>query len=259
MKIIFLGATQFSKSMLSVLIENRFDIRAIFTIPEFFSISYSESKVRNYNYADLNDIAYKYSIPIYEVDSEPGKKITDYGQVINEINPDLIVVMGWYYILPRVIRESAKWGAWGIHASLLPDYAGGAPLTWAIINGEKETGVTLFKFDDNVDGGDVIRQQSFAIKHDDTIKEVYARAENVSRDILIDTLKHIDSVTFTPQDKSKLKIYPQRKPEDGEIDLSKPAEELYNFIRAQSAPYPGAFIRTVDNKKLIIERARIEE
>jgi len=69
---------------------------------------------------------------------------------------------------------------------------------------------------------------------------------------------NITSIVFTPQDKEKIKIYPQRKPDDGELDLTKSAEELYNFIRAQSSPYPGAFIRTKDGKKLIIEKARIE-
>jgi methionyl-tRNA formyltransferase len=192
------------------------------------------------------------------VDSVSGKKIRGYKGIIAALNLDLILVLGWYYMIPKEIRKLARLGAWGIHASLLPKYAGGAPLNWAIINGEKETGVTLFRMEDGVDDGDIIAQKSFPIYLEDTINEVYQRATSASKEILRDILQDINDITYIPQDKSKIEIYPQRKPEDGEIDLTKSAIEIYNFIRAQSNPYPGAFIRTFDGKKIIIEKARIE-
>jgi methionyl-tRNA formyltransferase len=131
-------------------------------------------------------------------------------------------------------------------------------LVWAIINGEEETGVTLFRLSDGVDDGDIIAQASFAIKHQDTIKDVYNKATTASKSLLIKALSDVDNLRFSPQDKSKIKVYPQRKPEDGEIDFTKSGIEIYNFIRAQSTPYPGAFMRTVDGKKLVIEKTRIE-
>lgn len=152
-------------------------------------------------------------------------------------------------MLPKSTRELTRYGAWGIHASLLPKYAGGAPLNWAIINGEKETGVTLFRMDDGVDDGDIISQKSFLIEFEDTINEIYQKATIASKEILNEVLLNIDNIKFKPQDKRKIEIYPQRKPDDGEIDLSKTSIEIYNFIRAQSSPYPGAFIKTVDGKK----------
>ncbi|MBD62541.1 MAG: hypothetical protein CMD68_00460 [Gammaproteobacteria bacterium] len=255
----FLGSTNFSKELLLYLIENDLKASIIFSIPEKFNISYSSRKVVNSNYASLKEIATSNRIPHYEIDSLPGKRITDYTEILKDLNLDLILALGWYYMIPKKIRTLAKYGAWGIHASMLPKYAGGAPLNWAIINGEKETGVTLFRMDDGVDDGDIIAQNSFSILYQDTIKDVYLKATNESKKILKKTLKkNIEEIEFKKQDKSKLEVYPQRSPEEGEIDLTKSSKELYNFIRAQSKPYPGAYIRTVDGKKLIIEKARVE-
>ncbi len=256
MKIVFFGCTKFSEELLNALIDGGFDISAIFTIPKEFSIKHNE-KITNTNFADLKYIADKEEIPLYYVNGN--KDLDTYENIIREINPDIILVLGWYYIVPKKIRNLAKYGACGIHASLLPRYAGWAPLVWAMINGEKETGVTFFKLDDSIDGGDIIAQEKFTIDYEDTIKEVYDKATKKSVDILLYSLNNIKNIKFIKQDKTKIEIYEKRSPEDGEIDLSMPSEDLYNFIRAQSYPYPGAFIRTVDGKKLVIERARIED
>jgi methionyl-tRNA formyltransferase len=241
MKVVFFGAT----------------ISALFTIPQEFSISYSNQKVKNYNYSDLELIANENKVPCYYIESsEPGKKSGDYYKTIMELKPDVILVMGWYYMVPKKIRELAKYGAWGIHASMLPDYAGGAPLVWAIINGEKETGITLFKLDDGVDDGDIIYQKRIEIAEEDSIKTVYEKVTNFSKIILLEALQNISTISFTPQDKSKLKIYPQRKPEDGEINWDWDAKRIKNFIRAQTKPYPGAFT-IIKNKKVTIWDADI--
>ncbi|PLY05608.1 MAG: hypothetical protein C0625_12300 [Arcobacter sp.] len=254
MKIVFLGCTKFSEELINSLIDNNFDISAIFTIPQEFTVRKNE-KVFNKNYVDLGSIANKNEIPLYFVDED--KKLSSYEDVIRKINPDIILVLGWYYIVPKIIRQIPKYGACGIHASLLPKYAGWAPLVWAIINGEEKTGVTFFKFDESVDGGDIITQESFDIDIEDTIKEVYENATKKSAEILINTLPNIHNIEFVKQDKSKLEIWDKRSPSDGEIDFSKSSKEIYDFIRAQSSPYPGAFFKTTDGKKIVIEKARI--
>ncbi len=259
MRIVFLGATKFSEAMFRHLVENGFHVEAVFTIPERFHISYSEQRVRNYNYADLEDFAKKHGLRSYEVDSVPGKRIGDYYEVLAGIGADVILVLGWYYMVPKRVRDLAKYGAWGIHASLLPKYRGGAPLVWAMIRGEAETGVTLFRLGEGPDDGDIIAQEKFPIAFDDTIREVYQKAVEASKGILVHALNNPGTIEYRPQDKEGGDHYPQRRPEDGELDLSKSAMELYNFIRAQSSPYPGAFIRTADGKRLVIERARIED
>ncbi|MFZ9035190.1 MAG: methionyl-tRNA formyltransferase [Francisellaceae bacterium] len=258
LKYIFLGSTSFSQEVLLHLMSHGYIPELIFTMPKAFKISYSDTQVVNRNFFDLSSIAEEMNIPCYEIGSKNGKKLDDYIELIQGLNVDVIVVAGWYYMLTKSVRNSVKNGAWGVHASLLPRYAGGAPLTWAIINGEKEAGVTLFRLEDGVDDGDIIMQKSFSIEHEDSIKQVYEKATQVTKEIIIDAFNRIDSLNYIPQDKSRIEVYPQRNPDDGEIDLSKPSIDIYNFIRAQSAPYPGAFIRTIDGKKLILEKARIE-
>lgn len=257
MRIAFLGATKFSESILLHLLENKIDVGMIFSIPQSFGISYSKEKVVNYNFADISLIAEKYNIPHYSVETVEGNKMQDYLQILESFKPDVILVMGWYYMVPKKIRDLSRLGAWGIHASLLPDYAGGAPLVWAIIEGCEKTGITLFKLDEGVDDGDIIAQAEICIEPTDTIKEVYEDVIEKSKKILLDTLTNIQQIKFIPQDKSLIKVYPQRKPEDGEIDLSLPAKKMFDFIRAQAPPYPGAFIKTSDGKKIIIEKARL--
>lgn len=240
------------------LLNNQFNIERLFTIPEEFTISYSSKKVRNYNFANLKALANEYKITCYELESTTNR-ITDYYDELISLQPDVILVMGWYHMVPKKIRDIAKYGAWGIHASLLPKYAGGAPLVWAIINGEKETGVTLFRLSDGVDDGDIIEQQTIPISFEETISDVYDKVTVASKEILLHTLQNISEVKFSPQDKTIVQTWPQRKPEDGEIDLTWPAEKIYNFIRAQSPPYPGAFIKTADGRKIIIEKAKLDK
>lgn len=258
MKVVFMGATRFSEEMLLHLLEHQVKINLILTIPEEFQISYAEGKVRNYNYADLGSIAMHYGIPCHEVDSVPGKKMADYEEVINAMKPDIILALGWYYMVPHKIRELARFGVWGIHASLLPKYAGGAPLVWAIINGEQETGVTLFRLNSGIDDGDIIAQRAFSIAFEDTVREAYANAIEVSKNILLDAVLIPERIEFLPQNKSLIQIYPQRKPEDGLIDLSHTALEIYNFIRAQTRPYPGAY-STVAGMRLTLWKVRYRD
>lgn len=255
----FLGATKFSQGILEALLDANLVPSVIFTIPEEFSISYSDTLVKNSNYADLSIIATKYNIPLYEIEHGCGKKITEYKEILCNLDLDVSLVMGWYYMVPKSIRELSTHGCWAIHASLLPDYSGGAPLVWAMINGERETGVTLFRLDDGVDSGDIIAQEKFEISSSDNIASMLQLSIDKSRDIVVSAMKNIGHVKYKPQNCLDKRVYPQRSPKDGEIDLTQPSDSLYNFIRAQSSPYPGAFIRTVDGMKLVIEKARIEE
>jgi len=251
----FFGATNYSKELLLFLIENSFLPKVIFSIPQEFTISYSKEKVKNTNYANLKEIADKHGILYYEIDSIDGKRTKDYKDIIKELKLDLLLILGWYYMVPKDIRELTKYGAWGIHASLLPKYAGHAPLNWAMIYGEEKAGVTMFRMEDGVDNGDIIAQKSFSIEYEDSIKEVYAKATTASKGILLDILSDIKNVEFTPQNKDKIEIHPPRTPQDGEIDWNKSAVEIYNFIRAQTLPYPCAFsiindraIKIIDSK-----------
>ncbi len=259
MKAVFLGCTKFSEALLQSIISTRScEVVCICTIPEEFKINYSDEPVKNTNYANLEPYAKQLGIPHYSIQSEVGKRIIDYLPEIEKLKPDVILVLGWYYMVPKQARQLVKHGAWGIHASLLPNYAGGAPLVWAIIEGQKTTGVTLFRLDEGVDNGDIILQEEIEINELDYISDVYDKATKTSERILNEALKLGDQVIYKVQDKSKIKIYPQRKPSDGEIDLSWDAKRIYDFVRAQAYPYPGAFIKSKDGKKIFIDKARLD-
>ena len=259
LKIVFLGCTKFSEEILSELISkvDNVEIKVIFSTPKKFKISYSKKKVENFNYSNLEEIAKVNNIDYYQINHDKGEKITDFYKTILSVKPDIILVMGWYYMVPKKIREIAKLGAWGIHASLLPNYAGGAPLVWAMINGEKKTGVSLFKLENGVDDGDIISQKEFDINDNDNISDVYEKAIKVSKKILRELLSTTKDYKFIPQDKSKIKIHPQRKPEDGKIDFNWSSDKIHDFIRAQTKPYPGAFF-IINGKKITIWDAKIE-
>lgn len=260
MKVIFFGCTKYSEELLIHLLElKNIEISAIFSIPEEFKISYSEKPVKNTNFADLSKIAEENNIGFHWINSESGQRTKDYLDEIKKINADIILVLGWYYMVSKEIRDLTKYGAWGIHASLLPKYAGGAPLVWAMIDGQKETGVSLFKLDDGVDDGDIIEQEQFEIEPTDTINEVYIKATFASKNILKRVFDDVNyQVNFKVQDKSQIQVYPQRSPKDGEIDWSWDNKRISNFIKAQTKPYPGAWTK-IGNKKVIIWSADIIE
>lgn len=257
MRVIFLGCTAFSETILKELIKiPSIQITSIFTIPKIFKISYSDKDINNTNYADLKPYALNLNIPIFEVNSIKGHRITDYQDVIAAQKPDVILVMGWYYMVPKKIRNIAQHGAWGIHASLLPEYAGGAPLVWAMLEGQNKTGVTLFKLDDGVDDGDIIEQFSFDIDEKDTIKTLYDKATTASVEILKKVFGENYKIKYKPQNKHLIKVYPQRKPEDGKINWDWDANAINRFIRAQTKPYPGAWT-VIGDKKVIIWDAEV--
>lgn len=255
MKIIFLGCTRFSERVLTALLKNGFKIEAIFTIPQIFRVRGKEEVV-NSNFVDLQPLSDEYNIPIYYVNEN--KSIGSYLEIMESLKPDIILTIGWYYMIPEKVRNIAKFGACGIHASILPKYAGWAPLVWAMINGETKTGVTFFQFDESVDGGDIIAQKSFLIEDNETIKEVYEKATLKSIEILLENLPKLNTITFKSQDKSKIEVWDKRNPEDGEIDFTKDSKEIYNFIRAQSEPYPGAFLEQKMAKKLSLKKLELE-
>lgn len=265
MRIVFLGATKFSEEMLKVILENNFSVDAIFSIPKDFNIkmrgSTHSEKYVNSNFTDLHLLAQNHHIPCYDVGGG-GNNLSDYYDFIENLKPDIILVLGWYYIVPKKIRNLARIGTFGIHASLLPNYAGGSPLVWALINGEEKTGITMFKIEDGIDDGDILSQSVIHISFADTISSLYDKVIIQSKKMLVREINKLQdgTATFTPQDKEKIKPLPIRSPDDGLIDWSKSNIEIYNFVRAQTKPYPCAFsyIDSVKIKFISVEVANLD-
>lgn len=260
MRIVFFGASRLGYECCKAIIEAGHTITGIFTLPENFSIKYKEqasrSEVKNYLYKDFRDFERNYGIPVVEVEGG----LTKYIDQLKSFSPDFILVVGWYYHIPSQMLEVASKGATGIHGSLLPKYRGNAPFVWAMINGERETGVSFFYFDKEVDAGDIIAQHVITIEESDTIKELLDKAQDASVKILLESLPKIESGSAErkQQEHTNATIFPQRTPDDGLIDWSWDITRIRNFIRAQTKPYPGAFT-IINGKKVIIWDADIKE
>lgn len=156
---------------------------------------------------------------------------------------DLLLSVSWRYMIPLSIYRRARLGAFVLHDSLLPQYRGFSPTVWAMINGEKQTGVTLFHMAEAVDAGDIVDQQPVPIGEDETIATVLDRVTDTYLTILDRNIASLLSGTAkgTPQDHALATYTCKRRPSDNEIDWTRSAREIHNLIRAVSAPYPGAF------------------
>lgn len=173
---------------------------------------------------------------------------------------DLMFMVSWRYLVPSSIYQLPQLGAYVFHDSLLPTYRGFAPTVWAMINGESQTGVTLFEVVDEVDAGDILDQQAVPITPTDTIADV---VEKVTQAYLALISKNFELLIrgraqLTPQNHDKATFTCKWTPDDARIDWSKSSQAIYNLIRATTYPYPGAFCY-LDGEKLIIWSAELQD
>lgn len=175
---------------------------------------------------------------------------------IYKYKPDVCFVMGWYYLIDISLIKQVKGGFIGIHNSLLPSYRGFAPVVWAIINGEKKTGFSVFSFDEGMDTGDIWYQKSVAVEERDYIADILAKIDTEIENFLDEKYEMILDCRCFPSAQRNIDISygAKRVPADGRIDWKESAESVYDFVRAQSRPYTGAF-SYYDDKKTVIWKA----
>lgn len=256
MNIVFIGASKFGLRCLEVCMAiPNLNVVGVVTAKETFSISYRPAGVTNVLHADIASMAVENGIPVAVL--EDSMHDSSLFELVATWRPDAFVVAGWYHMIPKHWRAMAP--AYGLHASLLPDYSGGAPLVWAIINGENKTGITLFQMSDGVDAGPIVAQVDEPIHVDDNIATLYARIEERGLELLRYALPAMATGALVPhaQDENKRRIFPQRGPEDGLINWDQDAAVVDRFIRAQTRPYPGAFSK-LNGSKFTIWVAKVE-
>jgi len=240
MNLVFIGTSQFGMRCLHTCLDMKFlRIVGVVSAPQSFAISYRPEGVKNIMHADIANLARSRGIP--EIKLKRTMKETELLEAIAQWKPDAFLVAGWYHMIPRSWRKIAP--AYGLHASLLPDYSGGAPLVWAMINGESKTGITMFQMDDGVDSGLIAGQKEESILPDDTIGTLYSRVEDRAQELLIEVLPQLADGTLKlrPQDERQRRVFPQRSPEDGWIDWTQDSADVERFIRSQTRPYPDAY------------------
>lgn len=191
----------------------------------------------------------------YDVLQPASIKTDEFADRMERFEPDLFVVVAFGHILPETLLDLPRIGAINIHASLLPKYRGPAPIQWAIINGERETGVTTMFMDKGLDTGDILLSTKTEITPDDTSATLHDRLAVLGADLLVRTLNGFETkdIKPVPQDHTKATYAPLLKKKDGHIDWEKPAKTLETFIRGMT-PWPGAFTFH-GNKRLKIFKA----
>jgi len=233
-RIIFMGTPDFSVPALKALHKSGHKVDLVITRPD-----QPMGRGKIITLSPVKKRAIELGYKVIQPDSMKTKAVEER---LSELEPDFFVVVAFGHILPKNILAIPKTAAINIHASLLPKYRGAAPIQWAIINGEKETGVTAMLMDEGMDTGDILLCSKVAIRPDDTSATLHDRLASIGADLLIRTLGDFETDDIHPvsQDHSQATHAPLLKKGDGHIDWSKPAEKLESFIRGVT-PWPGAF------------------
>lgn len=247
-RIVFMGTPGFAVSALDALVKNGANIVAVVTVPDKPAgrgLTLKESEVKQYAVANNLKVL------------QP-EKLKDplFVEAMRELQPDLAVVVA-FRMLPEVIWSMPRKGTINLHASLLPQYRGAAPINWAVINGETKTGVTTFFIEKEIDTGKVIAKREVEIAADDTAGSVHDKLAQVGSELLTETVKSIIDGSYIPIPQEQLiagnlKAAPKIFRDDCRIDWNRPVGDIYNFIRGLS-PYPGAWtlIKTAEDQKTL--------
>ncbi|MBI5182332.1 MAG: methionyl-tRNA formyltransferase [Nitrospirae bacterium] len=234
MKIVFMGTPEFAVPSLNALLSSKKEIAAVVTQSDKPSGRGKRLMPPPVKAAALNS-----GIRVLQPERIKDEAFVN---TLKEINPDVIVVAAYGKILPAKILHLPKYGCINVHASLLPRYRGAAPINWAIINGEKETGITIMQMDEGLDTGSILLQKGIEITKEDTAGTLSNKLSKMGAELLIEGLNAIEKGEIKPitQDNSKASYAPMLKKEDGQIDWTKGVEDIYNMVRGMD-PWPGAF------------------
>jgi len=246
--LIFMGTPDFAVPSLKALHKNGYDVSLVVTQPDR-----PKGRGRKVIPPPVKEAAQSFG---YDVIQPVSIKDKDFFDTISGLNPDIVIVVAYGHILPRNILTIPETRVINLHASLLPKYRGSAPIQWAIINGEKETGVTTMLMDEGMDTGDILLTSREKITKDDTSATLHDRLSVLGANLLIKTLKGFENNDINPivQDHTNATYAPLLKKSDGRINWEKPAEYIASFIRGVT-PWPGAFTFQ-ENKRLKIFSAK---
>jgi UDP-4-amino-4-deoxy-L-arabinose formyltransferase/UDP-glucuronic acid dehydrogenase (UDP-4-keto-hexauronic acid decarboxylating) len=226
---------------IEALLRNGFEIAAVFT--------HRDDPGENVWFDSVAALAASRNVPVFAPDDINHPL---WVHRIGELKPDILFSFFYRHLIRPPILDIPPAGCLNLHASLLPRYRGRCPINWVLVNGEKETGVTLHYMTPRPDDGDIVCQQKITITNDDTAKSLHEKACLVSATMLDEILQRVveGSAPRIRQDPDTATYFSGRRPEDGEIDWSKPARDVRNLVRAVTQPYPGAFSYVADRKCL---------
>jgi methionyl-tRNA formyltransferase len=254
LRIVFMGTPEFAVASLDALLMAGYTIAGVVTAPDKPAgrgMKMTESAVKKY--------AVEKGLRVLQPEKLKNPSFLD---ELRTLHADLQVIVA-FRMLPEAVWSMPRMGSINLHGSLLPQYRGAAPINWAVINGEKETGVTTFKLKHEIDTGNILLQESFPIGESETAGEVHDRMKDIGAQLLVKTVKGLvdGSLMEKPQQSAdgsqQLKHAPKIFTETCRIDFNKSTEEVHNLIRGLS-PFPGAFTE-LDGKMLKIYRSEKEQ
>jgi len=250
MKIIFMGTPDFSISSLISILNSRHKLLAVVTAPDK-----ERGRGKKLSFTPVKQFSVENKIPVYQPEKLKGN--SEFVEQMRSLEPDLFVVVA-FRILPKEVFDIPKYGSFNLHASLLPKYRGAAPIQWALIKGETETGLTTFKLAEKVDTGNLYLQEKVEIKNEDNFGTLHDKLSEIGSKIVLDTINLIESGKFELklQDDSLATPAPKITKEICEIDWNKSAEEIHDLVRGLS-PHPTAFF-IYNNKVIKIYKTEID-
>ena len=250
MRIVFMGTPEFAIPSLKILLDQHYEVVAVVTVPDKPS-----GRGQQLSQSPIKVFAQEHTLTVLQPE-----KLKDplFLEQMKSLRPELAVIVA-FRILPPEVFTIPKFGSFNLHASLLPKYRGAAPINWAIIRGEQETGVTTFFLKETVDTGNVILQARVPIREDDTAGDLHDKLSEVGAEIVLHTVRLIerDKAAPKPQDDTVASPAPKIFKEDCKIDWNNNVREVHNFIRGLS-PRPCAY--TFHNETMLkIYRSRVAE
>jgi len=242
-KIIFFGTPDFAVKSLDAIYSN-FNIQSVVTTPDRKS-----GRGQKLNESDVKKYAQKQNINFLQPDN-----LKDEGFIneVKKLDPDLIIVVAFRKI-PKEIFSIPKYGTINLHASLLPNYRGAAPINWCLINNETKTGVTTFFINEKIDQGDILLQEELIISNEDDFGLLYNKLSKVGAKLLVKTIKKVFSNNLNPSKQyidTEIKLAPKLNSENTRIDWNKPVNKIIGQVKGLS-PKPGAWTKIKNGKDVI--------
>ena len=234
MKIIFMGTPDFAAASLEALIDSRHEIQAVVTQPDK-----PKGRKGELTPSPVKVIAKREGIKVYQ---PPKVRDEEFVDTLRAYNPDVMVVVAFGQIIPLSILKMPKYGCVNIHGSLLPKYRGAAPIQWAVLDGEKETGITTILMDEGIDTGDILLKKTIKIDADETSGSLFDKLKALGAETILETLDELEkgSITPTKQGESPTAYAKMLTKAMGLIDFTRSAKELDCFVRGMD-PWPSAY------------------
>lgn len=247
MRIVFMGTPDFAVPSLEALLRRRHEIAAVYTQPD-------KPKGRGHKLLPppVKALALERGLSVCQPTTLRSEEAVE---ALRALAPELIVVAAYGKILPPDVLHIPKYGCINVHGSLLPKYRGAAPIQWAVLNGEKTSGVTIQRMAEGIDTGDMLAKAETGIGPDETSGELFDRLMVLGAELLVDTIDKLDTLVPEPQDEALATYAPMIQKEMGAVDWTQPAQAVHNLVRGLN-PWPAAYF-SIDGKRMKLYRTQV--